>query len=68
MKMMSGERRMYQLRSAPTVGVRAPPVIELSAKWSNRYVEDVDIVDEDLLGSDKARATGFVGRSSEVQW
>jgi len=37
-------------------------------------VEDVDtyasssLLDENLLENDRARATGFVGRSSEVQW
>lgn len=30
--------------------------------------ESLDLLDEDLHISDRARATGFVGRNSEVQW
>jgi hypothetical protein len=31
-------------------------------------IESLDLLDEDLHINDRARATGFVGRNSEVQW
>lgn len=29
---------------------------------------DLDLVDEDLLDDESARATGFIGKASEIQW
>ncbi|KAH7126817.1 fungal-specific transcription factor domain-containing protein [Dendryphion nanum] len=30
--------------------------------------EDLDLIDEDLLRTEQTRATGFMGKNSEVQW
>ncbi|KAF2109257.1 fungal-specific transcription factor domain-containing protein [Lophiotrema nucula] len=30
--------------------------------------EDMDMIDEDLLRSQKSRATGYIGKNSEIQW
>ncbi|KAF2476525.1 uncharacterized protein BDR25DRAFT_277719 [Lindgomyces ingoldianus] len=30
--------------------------------------EDLDLLDEDLLSSEQSRATGFIGKNSEIQW
>ncbi|ORY19882.1 fungal-specific transcription factor domain-domain-containing protein [Clohesyomyces aquaticus] len=30
--------------------------------------DDMDLLDEDLLSSEQSRATGFVGKNSEIQW
>ncbi|KAF2116608.1 fungal-specific transcription factor domain-containing protein [Lophiotrema nucula] len=46
---------------ADEVGIRVPSQAALS-------VGAVDLLEEDLLRDERARATGFVGKNSEVQW
>ncbi|KAI4907349.1 hypothetical protein J4E90_009852 [Alternaria incomplexa] len=37
-------------------------------QFENLETEALDLLDEDLHSTDEARSTGFVGKSSEVQW
>jgi hypothetical protein len=37
-------------------------------QFEHLETEALDLLDEDLHSSDEARSTGFVGKSSEVQW
>ena len=36
--------------------------------FEHHETEALDLLDEDLHSKDKARSTGFIGKSSEVQW
>ncbi|KAF1977713.1 hypothetical protein BU23DRAFT_526171 [Bimuria novae-zelandiae CBS 107.79] len=37
-------------------------------QWQKLTTESLDLLDENLHGSDQSRATGFVGQNSDVQW
>ncbi|KAL1591331.1 hypothetical protein SLS60_012075 [Paraconiothyrium brasiliense] len=59
--------------TAPTLGLRESPDVretlgENSVSAEVGSNDETDMIDEDLLENQDSLATGFVGKSSEVQW
>ncbi|KAL5405047.1 hypothetical protein PMIN04_012442 [Paraphaeosphaeria minitans] len=75
----AAEADMFETRHAPTISnpdtnedeLHRPGGLfeaDMGELLETLNTESLDLVDENLHGTDQARATGFVGPNSEVQW